>query len=122
MLDSPDAWALMIQWADDVINFPTHTQTMEDKFGNRYMYSEWQDLISQVFVLLEEDGHSAAAAVKAAMDAHGIVHSGVNSSPEPATLQALQSDAPNRRVKRKASRDGRSTRGGGQALRQRPNK
>ena len=88
---------------------------MEDKFGDQYMYSEWQDLMSQVFVLSEEDGRSAAAAVKAAMDACRIVHSGVNLSPEPAMPQALQSDASNRRVKRKASRDGCSARGGGQA-------
>ena len=92
MLDSPDAWALMMQWADDIINFPTLTRTMEDTFGDRYIYTEWQGLMSQVFALSEEDDSGVAAAVKAAMDAHGIVLPGVSSSPGPSTPQAPQPD------------------------------
>ena len=78
--------------------------------------------MSQVFALSEEDDGGAAAAVKAAMDACGIVLPSVSSSPGPSTPQAPQPDASNRRVKQKASRDGRPARGGGQASRQRPNK
>jgi hypothetical protein len=88
-----------MQWADDVINFPTLMQMMEDTFGDRYIYSEWQDLMLQVFALSEEDNAGAAAAVKAAMVARGIVLSGIHSSPGPSTPQALLSDASNRRVK-----------------------
>ena len=112
----------MMQWADNVINFPTLTQTMEDTFGDRYIYMEWQGLMSQVFALSEEDDSGAAAAVKAAMDARRIVLPSVSSSPRPSTPQAPQPDASNCRVKRKASHDGRPARGGGQALQRRPDK
>ena len=65
---------------------------MEDTFGDQYIYSECQDLMSQVFVLSEEDGSKVATAVKGAMGAHRIVLSGINSSPRPSVPQALQSD------------------------------
>ena len=111
-----------MQWADDVINFLTLTRTMEDTFGDRYIYTEWQGLMSQVFALLEEDDGGAAAAVKATMDACGIVLPGVSSSPRPSMPQAPQPDVSNHRVKRKASCDGRPAHGGGQASWRRPDK
>jgi len=95
---------------------------MEDTSGDQYIYSEWQGLMSQVFALSEEVGGSTATAVKAAMDAHGIVLSGVNSSPGPLTLQELQSDISNHQVKWKDSHNGLPSHGGGQASQQRLNK
>ena len=95
---------------------------MEDKFGDRYIYTEWQGLMSQVFALSEEDDGGAAAAVKAAMDAHGIVLPGVSSSPGPLMPQAPQPDVSNHLVKWKASHDGHPAHGGGQASEQRANK
>ena len=68
---------------------------MEDTFGDQYIYTEWQGLMLQVFALSEEDDGGAAAAVKAAMDACGIVLPGVSSSPRPSTPQASQPDASN---------------------------
>ena len=111
-----------MQWADDIINFPTLTRMMEDTFGDQYIYTEWQGLMLQVFTLSEEDDGGAATAVKAAMDAHGIVLPSVSSSPRPSTSQAPQPDVSNRQVKWKASRNGHPTRGGGQASWRRPNK
>lgn len=115
-----------MQWADDVIDFPTLTRTME-KFGERYIYAEWQEIMSRVFALSEENDGGAATAVKAAMDARGIVLPGINLSPGPSTSQAMdvahpQSDGSNAGVKRKASRDARPARGGNQPSLRRPSK
>ena len=84
LLDSLDAWALMMQWVNDIIDFPTLTRSME-KFGDWYIYVEWGDIMSRVFTLLEEDDGRVVAAVEAAMNACGIILSGVNPSPGPLT-------------------------------------
>ena len=126
LLDSPDAWVLMMQWVNDIIDFPTLMRSME-RFGDRYIYVEWGDIMLRVFTLLEEDDGRAVAAIEAAMNACGIILSGVNPSPGPSTSQAIdvadpQSDSLNHQVKRKAPRDGGLARGSGHASLQRPSK
>ncbi|KAI9573726.1 hypothetical protein HD554DRAFT_2035460 [Boletus coccyginus] len=98
-----------------------------EKFGEWYIYAEWQEIMLHVFALSEENDGGVAAAVKATMDAHRIVLPSINLSPGPFTSQAMdvahpQSDASNAGVKRKASCDARPTRGGNQPSLQRPSK
>ena len=126
LLDSLDAWVLMMQWVNDVIDFPTLTHSME-KFGDRYIYAEWGDIMLRVFTLLEEDDGRAVAAVKAAMNARGIILLGVNPSPGPSTSQAIdvadpEPDSLNHQIKRKAPRNGGLAHGGGHVSFQRPSK
>jgi hypothetical protein len=126
LLDSPDTWALMMQWVNDAIDFPTLTCSME-KFGDQYIYAEWQDIMLHVFTLSEENDGRVATAVKATMDARGIILSGVNPSPELSTSQVIdvvnpQSDSLNRCVKRNAPCDGGLACGSGHTSLQRPSK
>lgn len=95
LLNDSNAWTLVMQWAKDMINFPTLMWTIEDMFGNHYIYSEWQDFMSQVFALSKKDDGRAATAAKAAMDACGIVLSGVNLPPGPSVPQAIDVPHPN---------------------------
>ncbi|KAH0826466.1 hypothetical protein J3R83DRAFT_5467 [Lanmaoa asiatica] len=59
LLHDPDAWAVVLEWATDAINFPTYQSKMQG-FGNRYVSSEWNAICNHIFDL-SEDGDATAA-------------------------------------------------------------
>ncbi|KAH0826000.1 hypothetical protein J3R83DRAFT_7469 [Lanmaoa asiatica] len=73
LLDDPDAWAVVREWASESINFPTFDKKMQD-FGDRYVLSDWNSIYNRVFDL-SEDGDAAAAVsyVEDQMESRGLV-------------------------------------------------
>lgn len=80
LLDDPQAWSLVLQWASDKVEFPQLVELLAHTFGDRYISAEWQDLFNQVFLFFDpgediEDADRASmaiAAVEAAMVARGV--------------------------------------------------
>ncbi|KAG6370385.1 hypothetical protein JVT61DRAFT_12106 [Boletus reticuloceps] len=82
LLHDLDAWAVVLEWAMDAINFPTYQSKMQG-FGNRYVPSEWNAICNHIFDL-SEDGDAAAATayVEEQQRSRGLLppHSAVGSS------------------------------------------
>lgn len=73
LLDDPDAWAIMLEWASESIDFPTFDNKMQG-FADRYVSSDWSSICNRVFDL-SEDGNIAAAVafVQDQMKSRGLI-------------------------------------------------
>ncbi|KAI9571089.1 WD40-repeat-containing domain protein [Boletus coccyginus] len=101
-LDSPDAWSLVLKWAEETIDIGTFTISMSQKFGPRYIEAEWRDIMTSVF-LCWENKESASTVVVAAMEARGVVLPSSDLSIEPSTSKSQSQPLSHRRKQNRDS-------------------
>ncbi|KAI6133430.1 hypothetical protein EDD16DRAFT_1514564 [Pisolithus croceorrhizus] len=74
LLKDPAAWRIMMDWAQDKIEYPDFDNKIRG-FGARYIHAEWQPLINAIFALSDpsnEDLQPPSSLVEGAMRAHGV--------------------------------------------------
>ncbi|KAI6097733.1 hypothetical protein EV401DRAFT_1895427 [Pisolithus croceorrhizus] len=74
LLKDPAAWRIMMDWAQDKIEYPNFDNKIRG-FGARYIHAEWQPLINAIFALSDpsnEDLQPPSSLVEGAMRAHGV--------------------------------------------------
>ncbi|KAI6116945.1 hypothetical protein EDD16DRAFT_1701719 [Pisolithus croceorrhizus] len=74
LLKDPAAWRIMMDWAQDKIEYPDFDDKIRG-FGAWYIHAEWQPLINAIFVLSDpsnEDSQPPSSLVEGAMRAHRV--------------------------------------------------
>ncbi|KAI6011223.1 hypothetical protein BKA83DRAFT_4502778 [Pisolithus microcarpus] len=74
LLKDPSAWRLMMDWAQDKMDYPEFDDKIRE-FGPRYVHAEWQPLINAIFALSDpsnEDPRQPSSLVEDAMQIQGV--------------------------------------------------
>ncbi|KIJ09726.1 hypothetical protein PAXINDRAFT_17203 [Paxillus involutus ATCC 200175] len=82
LVEDRSAWHLVMQWAEEQIQFPLLCDTLAEQFGNRYVYADWKHVFDAGFTASEDGRDACIAAVRSAMDT-SISHLSTNKDDQP---------------------------------------
>ncbi|KAI6031651.1 hypothetical protein BKA83DRAFT_4122217 [Pisolithus microcarpus] len=109
LLKDPSAWRLMMDWAQDKMDYPEFDDKIRE-FGPRYVHAEWQPLINTIFALSDpsnEDPRQPSSLVEDAMQIQGVrfaapadhlpTASAIQPSPPQSAMRCPAGQAPRKR-------------------------
>ncbi|KIK75841.1 hypothetical protein PAXRUDRAFT_18636 [Paxillus rubicundulus Ve08.2h10] len=69
LVEDRSAWHLVMQCAEEQIQFPMLCDTFAEQFGDQYVYTDWKLVFDAVFTASEDGRDACIAAMQSAMDA-----------------------------------------------------
>ncbi|KAF8834258.1 hypothetical protein BDN67DRAFT_985458 [Paxillus ammoniavirescens] len=71
LVEDRSAWHLVMQWAEEQIQFPMLCDTLAEQFGDRYVYADWTLVFDVVFTASEDGQDTCIAAVWSSLKSQG---------------------------------------------------